>query len=320
MPDRPPTDESAESAREAVRLAAARAALARASAAHQSDISRSSGGTAERRRGKTTWSPFEKPSAPPAAAPANDTGPAVGEKSPKRRRLWAVAALCAVALLAGAGVVISGAGNKDADTSEYAGEADKVRPEEVAPSATDSASPAPSVSADGDLTSSTSSPAATPTGSTAASGDKAGKNKKPAGGPATGTGTGTSSASPKAPSGQRLAVEAGGKCLSGGSGGASAQLTVQPCAASTGQSWVATGGTLRIGAMCMSVEGGKTADRTPIGLAACNGAAGQRFHLSGVTLMADQSGKCADLFGGASGTAVVLFECNGRDNQRWSSA
>ncbi len=273
-----------------------------------------------KRRGRTTWSPFEKPSTQPAAAPApapaDDTGPAVGEKSPKRRRLWAVAALCAVALLAaGVGVVVSSGGDKDADTSALAGEADKVLPEEDAPSATESVSPAPSLSSDTDLTSSTSSPAATPTGSTAASGDKAGKNKKPAGGPAPGTG----SASPKAPAGQRLAVEAGGKCLSGGSGGATAQLTVQTCAASAGQSWVATSGTLRIGTMCMTAEGGKTADRTPIGLAACNGTAAQRFHLSGVTLMADQSGKCADLFGGASGTAVVLFECNGRDNQRWST-
>ncbi|MEV6348071.1 LamG-like jellyroll fold domain-containing protein [Actinoplanes sp. NPDC051851] len=78
-----------------------------------------------------------------------------------------------------------------------------------------------------------------------------------------------------------------------------------------------------LGAKCLDVQGGDTANGTPIQLYTCNGSVAQTWTLalgtSGTTGTVHAVGKCLDVKGGGttSGTAVQLYTCNGSDAQIW---
>ncbi|MFF5336818.1 RICIN domain-containing protein [Streptomyces sp. NPDC013181] len=304
---------------DAAKLESARAALARVIAAQRAEEEGAGGGGAA-----------DAPE--PAAEPAHGAAPA---DAPRRRgiprRVRVAAAVVGVVVVAVvASVIIAAGGGSDGGERRAETPAEgSVRPEDgregagsevplpggptadrtVSPSATSSTSASPSSGQE---------PRSTPGagGSTASaksgpSSDTAGGRKdgdaKPGGG-ADGDSTGARAVP--------LAVEAGGKCLTGA--GSGAQLLASACDGSSGQAWTAgSDGTLRLGGLCAAVTG--TEDRTPIVLAACDRSPAQRIGLSGKELRSASTGKCLDLFGGASGSQIVLWECNGRDNQRWSA-
>ncbi|MFH9042208.1 RICIN domain-containing protein [Streptomyces sp. NPDC017966] len=295
---------------DAAKLAAARAALARAAAAHRVDT----GDDKEISQPEPTVRTAGRDEATTVPT-APDDSPRPGPRRPPAK--WIAIASAAVAvIIAGAAVTISGSRGEADRQSNAAGElyqSDATEPE----SPDTQRSPGASASA----TASSRPPSAgspTPSGQETRPGtDKAAEDDaKPTVSKAPHKdGTDRGGDSTPGP-GRALTVEASGNCLTGA--GSGSELVVAACTGATSQSWnIGSDTALQQGDLCATVTG--TADRTPVVLTPCDQSAAQRFSLSGKALRSASSGKCLDLFGGASGTQVVLWECNGRDNQRWSS-
>ncbi|MBG6134122.1 glucose/arabinose dehydrogenase [Longispora fulva] len=71
-----------------------------------------------------------------------------------------------------------------------------------------------------------------------------------------------------------------------------------------------------VGAKCVDVAGGATADGTKIQLNTCNGSTAQSWTTGGSTLKA--LGKCMNVAGTANSTNVQLWTCNGSAGQTWT--
>lgn len=314
-------------------LDSARAALARAIAAHNAESAESE---ADR-------------SAPAQGVPGAGAGAGFPESSEEstyeiaptassrrwalpRNRRWVLAAAVGVAVVAvAAGVAVTAGGGDDSPSrqsdvsteglvrpdGEDRGAGDKA-PLPGAPTAELSASPSAAPSTAPSSSSSKSAPATPRPGkgtASAGAGASPSADDSTTGRPAQ-PGSGRPSGSTTR-SGGALSVEASGKCLTGA--GSGAQLVASVCNGSVSQSWSPEpDGSLRQGGLCATLTG--TEDRTPVVLAACDRSSVQRISFSGTTLRSESTGKCLDLFGGASGTQIVLWECNGRDNQHWSAA
>jgi hypothetical protein len=112
-----------------------------------------------------------------------------------------------------------------------------------------------------------------------------------------------------------------GKCLSAGSGKATAPLVVWACDDSQKQRWqFANDGTLRINGLCVDILNGTRSTEAKIQLWTCNGALGQKFSLNANNeLVARNSGHCLDVWHGKKdGTRVTTWPCNGQPNQSWA--
>ncbi|MER7722429.1 ricin-type beta-trefoil lectin domain protein [Streptomyces sp. NPDC096323] len=298
------------------KLAAARAALARAAAAHRAD-------TGDDKEASPPESPARfagRDEAVTVPAPPDDSPPP-GPRRPRTKWI-AVAAAVAIAVTA-AGVAVTIGGTRDqADRQSHA--ADELRQSDVTELATLDTERLPSSSASAARSSlPASSNSATP------SGQASDQETSPATDKAAGTDAkATASKTPHkdgtdreddlaAAPGRALVVEASGNCLTGA--GSGSELVVAACTGANTQLWsIGSGTALQQGGLCATVTG--TEDRTPVVLTTCDRSAAQRLSLSGKSLLSASTSKCLDLFGGASGTQVVLWECNGRDNQRWSSS
>lgn len=298
------------------KLAAARAALARAAAAHRAD-------TGDDKETSPPESPARsagREEAPTVLA-APDDSPRPGPRRPRTKWIALAAAVAIAVTAAGVAVTIGGTQDKD-DRPSHA--ADELRQSDVTERTTPDTERLPSASASAARSSLPAS-----TGSSKPSGQASDQETPPAADKAAGTDAkATASRTPQkdgtdrereaAPDpGRALAVEASGNCLTGAGSGSG--LVVAACTGASTQLWsIGSGTALQQGGLCATVTG--TEDRTPVVLTTCDRSAAQRFSLSGKSLLSASTGKCLDLFGGASGTQVVLWECNGRDNQRWSSA
>lgn len=314
---------------DAPNLDSARAALARAIAAHNAESAETEADRSAPAQG-VAGAGLPDPSAE-STYEISPTAPRHRWALPRNRR-WILAAGVGVAVVAvAAGVAVtagggSGSSSRQADVSAEGlvrpdGEdrgAENQAPLPGAPTAELSASPStapsstpsssPSRSAQGTPRPGKGTAPAGTGSSPAADDSRTDRAAKPGSGDPSGSTTG---------SGGALSVEASGKCLTGA--GSGSQLVASACNGSVSQSWSSgSDGSLRQGGLCATLTG--TEDRTPVVLAACDRSSVQRISFSGTTLRSESTGKCLDLFGGASGTQIVLWECNGRDNQHWSAA
>ncbi|GGY77103.1 RICIN domain-containing protein [Streptomyces nitrosporeus] len=320
---------------DAAKLDSARAALARAIAAHQAENPGSSEDAENAETEADRNAPGQRLAAPgsphSSGQPADEAPPAT---SPRRRvfprnRRWALVAAAGAAVVAVVvGVAVTVGGGSDSSGHRADAPAEGLIGSDDGGRGAGERSPLPGVT-DAEPTASSS---ASPTSSSSSESardtprpDESATSAKPGSSRAADT-PGPDSAvqpdngdpgGPAAGSGGPLVVEASGKCLTGT--GAGSQLVASACDGSAGQSWSSgPDGSLRQGGLCATLTG--TEDRTPVVLTTCDQSATQRIGLSGTALVAGSNGKCLDLFGGASGTQIVLWECNGRDNQRWRTA
>lgn len=328
---------------DASNLDSARAALARAIAAHRAESSESSESSESTERTERTETDADRSA--PAHGVAGPGLPRSSEESayeisptasprrwafPRRRRWILAAAVGVVVVAVVAGVAVTAGGGSDSSSHQADAPAEglvpsggedtaggqSLLPAVPAPKLTASPSADPSTAPSSSSSKSaqgTPKPgkgdASTGSGSSPAADDS---ETDSAAGPGTGDPSGSTTGS-----GNPLVVEASGKCLTGA--GSGSQLVASACDGSAGQSWSPeSDGTLRQGGLCAALTG--TEDRTPVVLATCDRSSTQRISFSGTALVSGPTGKCLDLFGGASGTQIVLWECNGRDNQHWSAA
>ncbi|HWG60413.1 MAG TPA: glycoside hydrolase family 3 C-terminal domain-containing protein [Streptosporangiaceae bacterium] len=101
-------------------------------------------------------------------------------------------------------------------------------------------------------------------------------------------------------------------------GDSSANLPLNAALSVTTGSGPAAGPVTGVSGLCVTDQGGSSANGTPIQLAACNGSTAQQWTVANDgTLRA--LGKCLDVTGGniAGGTAVQLYDCNASGAQVW---
>lgn len=101
-----------------------------------------------------------------------------------------------------------------------------------------------------------------------------------------------------------------------------APVQVGPCSGKPAQRWTwnAAAGTLQLLGMCLEVDGGRTASRTPVDLFYCDRTAAQVWQPQpGGALRNPRSGKCLDLTGWSTrpGTRLEIYRCTGNANQAW---
>ncbi|MFI9006136.1 glycoside hydrolase family 27 protein [Actinosynnema sp. NPDC053489] len=159
---------------------------------------------------------------------------------------------------------------------------------------------------------------------------------------ATGTTTGTISASVPAHGAVMVLVSGGGtppvevtsalrgtasnRCLdiTGASQTDGALLELWDCHGGANQSFTSTAaGELRVygGTKCLDVYDRGTANGTAVELWSCNGQSNQQFRLnSDGTITAVGANKCLTAAGGgtANGTKVQIWDCTGTDSQKWT--
>jgi hypothetical protein len=111
-----------------------------------------------------------------------------------------------------------------------------------------------------------------------------------------------------------------GLCADSGAG-TTGHLQVWYCGNTRAQAWtVRSGGSLRVGTLCLAVQGGGTASGTAVGLATCTGTGAQQWQARpGGTLVNPASGKClADPGGSAvAGTQLVISKCGAVPGELW---
>jgi hypothetical protein len=117
----------------------------------------------------------------------------------------------------------------------------------------------------------------------------------------------------------------GSKCMAASGTSLRTPVVLQTCnPLSPGQQWrlTATGELRTPQDLCLDVQGGRTANRTPLHLFDCNRTASQKFRFTADDnlLSALKDGLCVEAAGGntADGTAVQVFECNGTLSQEWN--
>ncbi|MFE6485705.1 ricin-type beta-trefoil lectin domain protein [Streptomyces sp. NPDC057757] len=312
---------------DAATLDSARAALARAVAAHRAESAGSDAGSEGGSEGgpDATGQQRLADSDAPRTSEESADEPTDGSagSSPwafRRRGRWILAAALGAAVgIVVAGVVGTAGGGPNSSGGQAEPPAEGVLRSGSGDAGLGDRSPQPGVPDAALVTPPSAVPSSSPGKDTqdspepSKSGASAGSGATPtAQGPDSGADSG-----PTAAPGGALVVEAAGKCLTGA--GQGSELVVSACDGSADQSWSSgPAGSLRQGGLCATVTG--TEDRTPIALAACDQSSAQQIALTGGALVSEPQGKCLDLFGGASGTRVVLWECNGRDNQHWSAA
>ena len=115
------------------------------------------------------------------------------------------------------------------------------------------------------------------------------------------------------------------KCLDDPNGSTTdgTQIEIWTChnPASANQTFVATGGTLRVEGKCLTAAGSGTGNNTAIDISTCTGNANQQFaYQSNGTILGSQSGKCLTVQGAATtnGALIILYTCNGKTNQAWT--
>lgn len=122
--------------------------------------------------------------------------------------------------------------------------------------------------------------------------------------------------------GRRGAIHGpGGLCLdiAGGVSQGSA-LIVYSCNGQGNQRFEWTPrGELKVGGMCLDMQGGGNANGTRVLAWGCNGGRNQQWYVDGSSIRSRQNGKCLDVEGGniRPGTRVIMFDCHGARNQRW---
>ncbi|MFY7865730.1 lectin [Roseateles sp.] len=98
------------------------------------------------------------------------------------------------------------------------------------------------------------------------------------------------------------------------------QLIVFRCAGGNNQRFSFTrNGEVRVGNMCLDVDGGSQNDGARVLAWQCNGGQNQRWMRSGNQIRSQMNGKCLDIRDGNArpGQQVLMWRCNGGQNQRW---
>ncbi|TDC33577.1 RICIN domain-containing protein, partial [Micromonospora sp. KC213] len=114
-----------------------------------------------------------------------------------------------------------------------------------------------------------------------------------------------------------------GRCATGSSNSAGAQVQLRDCTGQSNQVWTHTASKQlqTSGNMCLDANGGGTSNGTAVIIWTCNNQANQQWNINqGGTITGVQSGLCLDANGGgtANGTRIILWLCNGQANQQWS--
>lgn len=98
-------------------------------------------------------------------------------------------------------------------------------------------------------------------------------------------------------------------------------LIVYRCSGTDNQRFTRTPyGELRVGNLCLDVEGGERRDGTPVVAWECRDQPNQKWSWDRGSIRSQYTGKCLDIEGGRarSGQRVVIWPCSGGANQRWN--
>lgn len=98
-------------------------------------------------------------------------------------------------------------------------------------------------------------------------------------------------------------------------------LIVYRCSGTDNQRFVRTpSGELRVGHLCLDVEGGNRRDGTRVVAWECRNQPNQRWSWERGSIRSQYTGTCLDIEGGRarSGQPVVVWPCSGAANQRWN--
>ncbi|MDG4763220.1 ricin-type beta-trefoil lectin domain protein [Solwaraspora sp. WMMD406] len=110
-----------------------------------------------------------------------------------------------------------------------------------------------------------------------------------------------------------------GLCVSAGTTGDGARLTLQRCTEDKTQWWEVRGdGTIRANGLCMDVAWGASADGTPVQVAYCSGNPAQGWRLNNGMIVSTSTNKCLDVDGHGVGAPLNIWYCVANPKQTWS--
>lgn len=98
-------------------------------------------------------------------------------------------------------------------------------------------------------------------------------------------------------------------------------LIVYRCSGTENQQFTRTPyGEMRVGHLCLDVEGGDRRDGTRVVAWECRDQPNQKWSWDRGSIRSQYAGKCLDIEGGRarSGQRVVIWPCSGASNQRWN--